>query len=389
MLFHTTEAHEALRKKVREWAEKEVKPIVLEKDRGPVEDAWMGEQVKQMGANGWLGIPYPAEYGGAGLDVLSYAIVVEELSRVDGGIGVVCSAHTSLGSYPIAEFGTEEQKKKYLVPLAKGEKLGAFGLTEPNAGSDAGGTETEYIDDGTNYILNGGKIFITNAPIADIYVVFAKNPDIPGTRGISAFIVEKGEKGFEFGEHYDKLGIRTSSTAELVFNELVIPHDRLLGKEGEGFKIAMKTLDGGRIGIAAQALGIAQGAYEEALKYARTREQFGMPIGAQQHVSFMLVNMLTKLEAARLLIYKAAERKQNKEDYITEAAMAKMYASDIALEVVNDALQIHGGAGFIKGIPVEKMYRDAKITTIYEGTNEIQRVVIASKILGKLGKAKR
>lgn len=389
MLFHTTEAHEALRKKVREWAEKEVKPIVLEKDRGPVEDAWMGEQIKQMGANGWLGIPYPAEYGGAGLDVLSYAIVVEELSRVDGGIGVVCSAHTSLGSYPIAEFGTEEQKKKYLVPLAKGEKLGAFGLTEPNAGSDAGGTETEYIDDGTNYILNGGKIFITNAPIADIYVVFAKNPDIPGTRGISAFIVEKGEKGFEFGEHYDKLGIRTSSTAELVFNELVIPHDRLLGKEGEGFKIAMKTLDGGRIGIAAQALGIAQGAYEEALKYARTREQFGMPIGAQQHVSFMLVNMLTKLEAARLLIYKAAERKQNKEDYITEAAMAKMYASDIALEVVNDALQIHGGAGFIKGIPVEKMYRDAKITTIYEGTNEIQRVVIASKILGKLGKAKR
>ncbi|MEL3904763.1 MAG: acyl-CoA dehydrogenase family protein [Treponemataceae bacterium] len=389
MLFHTTEAHEALRKKVREWAEKEVKPIVLEKDRGPVEDAWMGEQVKQMGANGWLGIPYPAEYGGAGLDVLSYAIVVEELSRVDGGIGVVCSAHTSLGSYPIAEFGTEEQKKKYLVPLAKGEKLGAFGLTEPNAGSDAGGTETEYIDDGTNYILNGGKIFITNAPIADIYVVFAKNPDIPGTRGISAFIVEKGEKGFEFGEHYDKLGIRTSSTAELVFNELVIPHDRLLGKEGEGFKIAMKTLDGGRIGIAAQALGIAQGAYEEALKYARTREQFGMPIGAQQHVSFMLVNMLTKLETARLLIYKAAERKQNKEDYVTEAAMAKMYASDIALEVVNDALQIHGGAGFIKGIPVEKMYRDAKITTIYEGTNEIQRVVIASKILGKLGKAKR
>lgn len=389
MLFHTTEAHEALRKKVREWAEKEVKPIVLEKDRGPVEDAWMGEQIKQMGANGWLGIPYPAEYGGAGLDVLSYAIVVEELSRVDGGIGVVCSAHTSLGSYPIAEFGTEEQKKKYLVPLAKGEKLGAFGLTEPNAGSDAGGTETEYIDDGTNYILNGGKIFITNAPIADIYVVFAKNPDIPGTRGISAFIVEKGEKGFEFGEHYDKLGIRTSSTAELVFNELVIPHDRLLGKEGEGFKIAMKTLDGGRIGIAAQALGIAQGAYEEALKYARTREQFGMPIGAQQHVSFMLVNMLTKLETARLLIYKAAERKQNKEDYVTEAAMAKMYASDIALEVVNDALQIHGGAGFIKGIPVEKMYRDAKITTIYEGTNEIQRVVIASKILGKLGKAKR
>ena len=389
MLFKTTEAHEALRKQVREWAEKEVKPIVLEKDRCPVEDAWMEDQVKQMAAHGWLGIPYSKDYGGAGLDVISYAIVVEELSRVDGGIGVICSAHTSLGAYPIAEFGTEAQKQKYLIPLAKGEKIGAFGLTEPNAGSDAGGTETEYIDDGNNYILNGSKIFITNAPKADTYVVFAANPDVPGTRGISAFIVEKGDEGFEFGEHYDKLGIRTSATAELIFNEVTIPHDRLLGKEGEGFKIAMKTLDGGRIGIAAQALGIAQGAYEEAVKYARTREQFGKPIGAQQNLAFKLADMLTKIEAARLLIYKAAEKKENHEDYGLDSAMAKMYASDIALEVVNAALQIHGGSGFIKGIPVEKMYRDAKITTIYEGTNEIQRLVIASKILGKLGKANR
>ena len=276
-----------------------------------------------------------------------------------------------------------------MIPLAKGEKIGAFGLTEPNAGSDAGGTETEYIDDGTNYILNGSKIFITNAPKADTYVVFAANPDVPGTKGISAFIVEKGDEGFEFGEHYDKLGIRTSATAELIFNEVTIPHDRLLGKEGEGFKIAMKTLDGGRIGIAAQALGIAQGAYEEAVKYARTREQFGKPIGAQQNLGFKLADMLTKIEAARLLIYKAAEKKENHEDYGLDSAMAKMYASDIALEVVNNALQIHGGSGFIKGIPVEKMYRDAKITTIYEGTNEIQRLVIASKILGKLGKANR
>lgn len=389
MLFKTTEAHEALRKQVREWAEKEVKPIVLEKDRGSVEDAWMEDQVKQMAAHGWLGVPYSKDYGGAGLDVISYAIVVEELSRVDGGIGVICSAHTSLGAYPIAEFGTEAQKQKYLVPLAKGEKIGAFGLTEPNAGSDAGGTETEYIDDGSNYILNGSKIFITNAPKADTYVVFAANPDVPGTKGISAFIVEKGDAGFEFGEHYDKLGIRTSATAELIFNEVTIPHDRLLGKEGEGFKIAMKTLDGGRIGIAAQALGIAQGAYEEAVKYARTREQFGKPIGAQQNSGFKLADMLTKIEAARLLIYKAAEKKENHEDYGLDSAMAKMYASDIALEVVNNALQIHGGSGFIKGIPVEKMYRDAKITTIYEGTNEIQRLVIASKILGKLGKANR
>ena len=365
MLFKTTEAHEALRKQVREWAEKEVKPIVLEKDRGSVEDAWMEDQVKQMAAHGWLGVPYSKDYG------------------------VICSAHTSLGAYPIAEFGTEAQKQKYLVPLAKGEKIGAFGLTEPNAGSDAGGTETEYIDDGSNYILNGSKIFITNAPKADTYVVFAANPDVPGTKGISAFIVEKGDAGFEFGEHYDKLGIRTSATAELIFNEVTIPHDRLLGKEGEGFKIAMKTLDGGRIGIAAQALGIAQGAYEEAVTYARTREQFGKPIGAQQNLGFKLADMLTKIEAARLLIYKAAEKKENHEDYGLDSAMAKMYASDIALEVVNNALQIHGGSGFIKGIPVEKMYRDAKITTIYEGTNEIQRLVIASKILGKLGKANR
>ena len=354
MLFKTSEEHEALRKQIREWAEKELKRIVLEKDRGAVSEAWMEAQVKQMGANGWLGIPYPKEYGGAGLDVISYAIAVEELSRVDGGIGVICSAHTSLGTYPIAEFGTEEQKKKYLVPLAKGEKIGAFGLTEPNAGSDAGGTETEYIDDGSNYILNGSKIFITNAPKADTYVVFAKNPDIPGTKGISAFIVEKGDKGFDFGEHYDKLGIRTSATAELIFNEVTLPKDRLLGKEGEGFKIAMKTLDGGRIGIAAQALGIAQGAYEEAVKYARTREQFGKPIGAQQNLAFKLADMLTKIEAARLLIYKAAEKKEHHEDYGLDSAIAKLYASDIALEVVNAALQIHGGSGFIKGIPVEK-----------------------------------
>lgn len=389
MLFKLTEEHEKLRKQVREWAEKEVKPICIEKDRGPVEDSWMAEQVKQMGQKGWLGVPYPKEYGGMGLDVISYAIVVEELSRVDGGIGVICSAHTSLGSYPIAAFGNDEQKKKYLTPLAKGEKIGAFGLTEPNAGSDAGGTETEYIDDGTNYIINGGKIFITNAPMADTYVIFAKNPDIPGTKGISAFIVEKGEKGFDFGEHYDKLGIRTSATAELVFNELVIPHNRLLGKEGEGFKIAMQTLDGGRIGIAAQGLGIAQGAYEEAVKYARTREQFGKPIGAQQNLAFKLADMLTKLEASRLLIYKAAEKKEHHEDYGLDSAMAKLFATDSALEIVNDALQIHGGSGFIKGIPVEKHYRDAKITTIYEGTNEIQRLVIASKILGKIGKANR
>ena len=302
---------------------------------------------------------------------------------MDGGTGVILSAHVSLGSWPIFAFGTEEQKQKYLVPLAKGEKIAAFGLTEPNAGSDAGGTETTAIDKGDHYLLNGGKIFITNAPKADTYVVFAvTTPDI-GTRGISAFIVEKGWEGFSFGDHYDKMGIRSSSTAELIFNDVKVPKENLLGKEGQGFKIAMATLDGGRIGIASQALGIAQGAYEAAVDYAKERVQFGKPIGFQQAISFKIADMATKLRCARMLVYSAAELKEAHEPYAMEAAMAKMYASDISLEVTNDALQIFGGTGFLKGMDVERMYRDAKITTIYEGTNEIQRVVIASNILGR------
>ncbi len=302
---------------------------------------------------------------------------------MDGGAGVILSAHVSLGSWPIFAFGTEEQKQKYLAPLARGEKIGAFGLTEPNAGSDAGGTETTAVLKGDHYILNGNKIFITNAPKADTYVVFAvTTPDI-GTRGISAFIVEKDWEGFYFGDHYDKMGIRSSSTAELIFDNVKVPKENLLGKEGEGFKIAMATLDGGRIGIAAQALGIAQGAYENALEYAKERVQFGKPIGFQQSISFKLADMATKLRCARFLIYSAAELKQEHAPYGMESAMAKMYASDIALEVTNDALQIYGGSGFMKGMEVERAYRDAKITTIYEGTNEIQRVVIASHILGK------
>ena len=381
MLFKTTEAHEALRKQVREWAEKEVKPIVLEKDRGSVEDAWMEDQVKQMATHGWLGVPYSKDYGGAGLDVISYAIVVEELSRVDGGIGVICSAHTSLGAYPIAEFGTEAQKQKYLVPLAKGEKIGAFGLTEPNAGSDAGGTETEYIDDGSNYILNGSKIFITNAPKADTYVVFAANPDVPGTKGISAFIVEKGDAGFEFGEHYDKLGIRTSATAELIFNEVTIPHDRLLGKEGEGFKIAMKTLDGGRIGIASQALGLAEGALERTVAYVKERKQFGRAIAAFQNTQFQLADMATDCEAAQLLVYKAAVAKQTQTTYGVEAAKAKLFAANTAMSVTTKCVQLHGGYGYIREYDVERMMRDAKITEIYEGTSEVQRMVISASLL--------
>lgn len=383
MLFQTTEKHETLRNKIRAFAEKEVKPIAFSLDQ---ENEFPEDAVKKLAEMGLMGIPYPEEYGGAGLDILSYAIAVEELARVDGGTGVILSAHVSLGSYPIFAYGTEEQKQKYLVPLAKGEKIGAFGLTEPNAGSDAGGTETTAVDKGDHYLLNGGKIFITNAPKADTYVVFAvTTPDI-GTRGISAFIVEKGWKGFDFGDHYDKMGIRSSSTAELIFNDVKVPKENLLGKEGEGFKIAMATLDGGRIGIASQALGIAQGAYEQALKYAKERIQFGKPIAAQQGVSFKLAEMATKLRCARFLVYSAAELKENHERYSVEAAMAKMYASESALEITNDAVQIFGGTGFLKGMDVERMYRDAKITTIYEGTSEIQRVVIAAGIIGKLSR---
>ncbi|WP_084178123.1 acyl-CoA dehydrogenase family protein [Clostridium sulfidigenes] len=383
MFFKTTEKHEAFRAKIREFAETEVKPQAFMLDQ---ESKFPTEAIEKLGKMGVLGTPYLKKYGGLGLDILSYAIAVEELSRVDGGTGVILSAHVSLGTYPIFAYGTEEQKQKYMIPLAKGEKIGAFGLTEPNAGSDAGGTETTAELEGDYYILNGGKIFITNADKADTYVVFAvTTPDI-GVKGISAFIVEKGWKGFTFGDHYDKMGIRSSATAELVFNNVKVPKENLLGEEGQGFKIAMGTLDGGRIGIAAQALGIAQGAYENALEYSKERIQFGKPICQQQVISFKLADMATKLRAARFLVYSAAELKENHEPYSMEAAMAKQYASDICLEVVNDALQIFGGTGYLKGMDVERAYRDAKICTIYEGTNEIQRMVIASHIIGKMPK---
>ncbi|AUM96626.1 TPA: acyl-CoA dehydrogenase family protein [Clostridium botulinum] len=385
MLFKTMEQHEKLRIKIREFAEEEVKPIAFMLDQ---ENKFPLESIHKLADMDMMGIPYPKKYGGAGLDAISYAIAVEELSRVDGGTGVVLSAHTSLGSYPIFAYGTEEQKQKYLVPLAKGEKIGAFGLTEENAGSDAGGTETTAVLEGDHYILNGEKIFITNAGEADIYVVFAVTTPNIGTRGISAFIVEKSFEGFSFGKHYDKMGIRSSATAELILNDVKVPKENLLGKEGDGFKIAMSTLDGGRIGIAAQALGIAQGAYENALEYSKERVQFGKPICHQQIIAFKLADMTTKLRAARLLVYSAADMKENHERYSMEAAMAKQYSSDVCLEIVNDALQIFGGSGYMKGMEVERAYRDAKICTIYEGTNEIQRVVIAANIIGKMPKTK-
>lgn len=384
MLFQTSKEHEQLRAQIREWVEREIKPIAFSLDKN---NEFPEEQIKDFGKKGFMGLPYPKEYGGAGKDILSYAIAVEELSRVDGGTGVILSAHVSLGAYPIFAYGTEEQKKKYLVPLVKGEKIGAFGLTEPNAGSDAGGTETTAELVGDHYILNGEKIFITNGEKADTYIIFAVTTPGIGTRGISAFIVEKGWEGFTFGDHYDKMGIRSSATAQLLFNNVKIPKENLLGKEGQGFKIAMSTLDGGRIGIASQALGIAQGAYEAAVEYAKEREQFGAPIAQLQAIQFKIAEMATKIRAARFMVYSAAELKENHQPYGMESAMAKKYASDICLEVVNDALQTFGGNGYLKGMEVERFYRDAKICTIYEGTNEIQSVVIASHILGKAAKA--
>ncbi|MDR0885899.1 MAG: acyl-CoA dehydrogenase family protein [Clostridiales Family XIII bacterium] len=382
-MYKPTTEQEQFRSQVRAYAEREIKPLTFLMDK---ENGFPDEQVIEMGTKGWFGLPFPEEYGGAGLDNKHYAIAVEELSRVDGGTGVILSAHTSLGTWPIFNFGNEEQKQKYLVPLANGTKIGAFGLTEPNAGSDAGGTETTAELEGDYYILNGGKIFITNAPKADTYVVMAVTTPGIGTKGISAFIVEKGWDGFTFGDHYDKMGIRSSSTAELIFNNVKVPKENLLGHEGEGFRIAMATLDGGRIGIASQALGLAQGAFEAAVEYSKERVQFGKAIAHQQAISFKIADMATKIHAARLLIYRAAELKDEHAPYGMESAMAKQYASDIALEVTNDALQIFGGTGYLKGMDVERMYRDAKITTIYEGTNEIQRVVIASHIIGRAPK---
>lgn len=380
MLFRTTDEHEALRKKVRAFAEEKVKPIAFDLDQ---KNEFPDDIVKEMGELGFMGVPYPKEYGGAGLDAISYAITVEELSRVDGGVGVICSAHTSLGSWPIFAYGTEEQKKKYLTPLASGKKLGGFGLTEENAGSDAGGTETTAELDGDHYILNGKKIFITNAPKADTYVVFAVTTPGIGTHGISAFIVEKEFEGFTFSDHYDKLGIRSSSTAELHFDNVKVPKENLLGKEGQGFKIAMETLDGGRIGIASQALGIGQGAYESALAYAKEREQFGMPIAHLQRNTFKLADMATYLHGARLMIYHAADLKTHHERYSAEAAMAKQVASDLAMQITTEAIQLYGGSGFIKGVDVERFFRDAKITQIYEGTNEIMRVVVGANTVGR------
>jgi butyryl-CoA dehydrogenase len=367
-----------LQKACREMVANEIRPLAQEIDES---EAFPVETVKKLAQCGYLGIPFPTEYGGQGADALAYAMVVEELSKACGTTGVILSAHTSLGSAPIFEHGTEEQKRKFLVPMARGEKLGAFGLTEPNAGTDAGAQATTAVLDGTHYVLNGSKIFITNGGYADVYVVTAMTDKSKGTRGISAFIVEKGTPGFSFGKKESKMGIRGSSTCELVFENCRIPKENLLGKEGSGYKIALKTLDGGRIGIAAQALGLAQGAIDQTIGYVKERKQFGKSIASFQNTQFVLADIQTKVDAARLLVYRAATFKGLGKPYAVEAAMAKLFASEVAMEATNKAVQLHGGYGYTRDYPVERMMRDAKITEIYEGTSEVQRMVIAAGIL--------
>ncbi len=383
MNFMLSKEHEMLRTLYREFAEKEAKPLAQEVDE--TEEFPRGTAEK-MGKIGFLGIPVPREYGGQGCDPLAYAMCVEELSKVCGTTGVIVSAHTSLCCDPIQTYGTEEQKQKYLVPLAKGEKLGAFGLTEPGAGTDAQGQQTKAVLEGDEYVLNGSKIFITNGKEADVYVIFAITGVVTDARGrtkknISAFIVEKGTPGFSFGTKEKKMGIRGSSTYELIFTDCRIPKENLLGQEGKGFGIAMHTLDGGRIGIAAQALGLAAGALEATIAYVQERKQFGKPISAFQNTQFQLADMATKVEAARLLVYKAAVAKATQKNYSLEAAQAKLYAAEVAMEVTTKAVQLHGGYGYTREYDVERMMRDAKITEIYEGTSEVQKMVISAAIL--------
>ena len=383
MDFHLTNEQQMLRKMYREFAETEVKPLAEEIDE---EERFPMETVEKMAKLGMMGIYFPKEYGGAGGDVLSYAMCVEELAKVCGTTAVIVSAHTSLCCAPIYENGTEEQKRKYLPDLLSGRKIGAFGLTEPNAGTDASGQQTTAVkNENGDYVLNGSKCFITNGNVADTFVIIAVTGKTTDKRGrsmkeISAFIVEKTDKGFSQGKHEKKMGIRGSSTCDLIFEDCVIPKDRMLGKKGEGFKIAMKTLDGGRIGIASQALGLGEGAVNEAVKYTQERVQFGRRLSQFQNTQFQLADMHTRMQAAQYLVYAAAMKKQLHEDYSMDASMAKLFAAEAASDVTRRAVQLFGGYGYTREYPVERMMRDAKITEIYEGTSEVQRMVISSHL---------
>ncbi len=378
MDFHLTEFQTMIRDTARDFAQKELGPIAAKIDE---EAIFPEEVVKKMGELGLMGIYIPEEYGGAGADFLSYVLTVEEISKVCGSTGVTLSAHTSLACDPILRFGTKEQKEKYLAPLASGKKLGCLDLTEPGAGSDVSAQITTAEKKGEEYILNGNKIFITNGGYADIAIVTAKTDKEAGNRGLSAFIVEKDFPGFQQGKVEHKLGIRASSTVEHVFENMRVPAENLLGKEGQGFKISMETLNGGRVGIAAQALGIAAAALEAAIKFSKERIQFGKPIARLQAIQWMLADMHVKVSGARLMTYNAASRKDAGENFVLESAVAKLYASEAATWVTHKAIQVHGGYGYITEYPVERFYRDARITEIYEGTSEIQRLIIASMLL--------
>ncbi|MEG0320665.1 MAG: acyl-CoA dehydrogenase [Oscillospiraceae bacterium] len=382
MDFKLSKEHEMLRKMYRDFAQNEVKPLAEEVDE---EERFPEETVKKMAKLGMMGIYFPKEYGGAGADVLSYVMAVEEMSKVCGTTGVIISAHTSLCCAPIYENGTEEQKMKYLPKLCAGEWIGAFGLTEPGAGTDAQGQQTMAVDAGDHWILNGSKIFITNAGFADVFIIFAitgTHADKRGrmTKDITGFIVERTDPGFSVGKHEKKMGIRGSSTCELIMEDCCIPKDRILGKLGKGFGIAMKTLDGGRIGIAAQALGLGEGAIDEAVAYTKERVQFGKRISQFQNTQFQLADMHTRMQAAQYLVYAAGMKKQNHEDYTMDAAMAKLFAAEAASDVTRRAVQLFGGYGYTREYPVERMMRDAKITEIYEGTSEVQRMVVAAHL---------
>ena len=380
MNFSLTKEQEFVRKMVRDFAETEVEPLAADID---AEHRFPEETVEKMAKYGLLGVPFPTEYGGAGGDHISYAITVEELSKKCASTGVICSAHTSLCCWPIFNWGTEEQRQKYLPDLLSGKKLGAFGLTEPNAGTDASGQQTRAVDGGDCWILDGAKVFITNGGYADVFVVMAMTDKSKGNHGISSFIVEKGDEGFSIGKTEDKMGICASSTTELIFQNCRIPKDRLLGEIGDGFKVAMSTLDGGRIGIASQALGIAQGALDVTVEYMKARKQFGKSLSKFQALQFLVADLETQIQAARLLVYRAADMKDKHLPYGPAAAMAKLFAAETAMHVTTKCVQLHGGYGYTKDYPVERMMRDAKITEIYEGTSEVQRMVIAASVLGK------
>jgi butyryl-CoA dehydrogenase len=378
-VIRLSEEHKMIQEMVRKFALAEVAPLAKTLDESG-EFPW--ETVKKMAALNLMGMPFPEEWGGGGADTLSYSIAVEELSRVCASTGITVAAHTSLGTYPIWDSGNEAQKKRYLADLASGRKLGAFGLTEPGAGSDAGGTQTTAVRSGDHYVVNGTKCFITNASVSETYVFTAMTDKQAGTRGISAFIVEKGTPGFRPGKKENKMGIRGSDTGELIFEDCKVPVENRLGEEGKGFRVFLRTLDGGRISIGAMALGIAQGALDASVKYARERKQFGRPIGDCGAIQDMIAEMATDIEAARHLVYNASILKDRGERFGKEAAMAKLFASTIAMKAARAAVQIHGGYGYMKDYDVERFYRDVKITEIGEGTSEIQRLVIARYLLG-------